>query len=67
MQSGKVLNPQEREAVNKVMQSMLFIVTGDSQVFNKARQHTQKIDTKLKVIQKKKFVSYVIQKTTTVL
>ena len=42
MQSGKVLNPQEREAVNKVMQSMLFIVTGDSQVFNKARQHTQK-------------------------
>ena len=42
LQSGKPLNPQEREAVNKVMQSMLFIVTGDSQVFNKARQHTQK-------------------------
>jgi len=42
LQSGKPLNPQERESVNKVMQSMLFIVTGDSQVFNKARQHTQK-------------------------
>ena len=42
MQSGKVLNPQEREAVNKVMQSMLYIVTGDSTVFQKAKQHTQK-------------------------
>jgi hypothetical protein len=42
MQSGKALNPQEREAVNKVMQSMLYIVTGDSQVFQKAKQHTQK-------------------------
>ncbi|MAI39411.1 hypothetical protein [Alteromonas sp.] len=42
MQSGKVLNPQEREAVNKVMQSMMYIVTGDSTVFQKAKQHTQK-------------------------
>ena len=42
MQAGKVLNPQEREAVNKVMQSMLFIVTGDDTVFQRARQHTQK-------------------------
>ena len=42
MQSGKVFNPQEREAVNKVMQSMLYIVTGDSTVFQKAKQHTQK-------------------------
>ena len=42
MKSGKVLNPQEREAVNKVLQSMLYIVTGDSTVFQKAKQHTQK-------------------------
>ena len=42
MQAGKVLNPQEREAVNKVMQSMLYIVTGDDTVFQRARQHTQK-------------------------
>jgi hypothetical protein len=42
MQAGQVLNPQEREAVNKVMQSMLYIVTGDDTVFQKAKQHTQK-------------------------
>jgi len=42
MQAGQVLNPQEREAVNKVMQSMLYIVTGDDTVFQKARQHTQR-------------------------
>lgn len=42
MQAGKVLNPQERDAVNKVMQSMLFIVTGDDTVFQKAKQHTQR-------------------------
>ena len=42
MQAGQVLNPQEREAVNKVLQSMLYIVTGDDTVFQKARQHTQK-------------------------
>ena len=42
MQAGQVLNPQEREAVNKVLQSMLYIVTGDDTVFQKARMHTQK-------------------------
>lgn len=42
MSSGKALNPQEREAVNTVMKSMMYIVTGDSQVFQKAKQHTQK-------------------------
>ena len=42
MSSGKALNPQERDAVNTVMKSMLYIVTGDSQVFQKAKQHTQK-------------------------
>jgi hypothetical protein len=42
MQAGQVLNPQEREAVNKVLQSMLYIVTGDDTVFQKARQHTQR-------------------------
>ena len=42
MQAGQVLNPQEREAVNKVLQSMMYIVTGDSTVFQKAKQHTQK-------------------------
>ena len=42
MSSGKALNPQERDAVNTVMKSMMFIVTGDSQVFQKAKQHTQK-------------------------
>src|SRR5210317_165115 len=42
MQAGQVLNPQEREAVNKIMQSMLYIVTGDDTVFQKAKQHTQK-------------------------
>ena len=42
MSSGKALNPQERDAVNTVMKSMMYIVTGDSQVFQKAKQHTQK-------------------------
>src|SRR5210317_1217267 len=42
MQAGQVLNPQEREAVNKIMQSMLYIVTGDDTVFQKAKQHTQR-------------------------
>jgi len=42
LNAGKVLNPQEREAVNKVLQSMLYIVTGDDTVFQRARQHTQR-------------------------
>jgi len=42
LNAGKVLNPQEREAVNKVLQSMLYIVTGDDTVFQRAKQHTQK-------------------------
>lgn len=42
LQSGKTMNPQERDAVNKVVQSMMFIVTGDDTVFQKAKQHTQK-------------------------
>ena len=42
LQAGKTMNPQERDAVNKVVQSMMFIVTGDDTVFQKAKQHTQK-------------------------
>ena len=42
LQAGKTMNPQERDAVNKVVQSMMFIVTGDDTVFQRAKQHTQK-------------------------
>lgn len=42
LQAGKTMNPQERDAVNKVVQSMMFIVTGDDTVFQKAKQHTQR-------------------------
>lgn len=42
LQQGKTLNPMERDAVAKVVDSLLYIVTGDDTVFQKARQHTQK-------------------------
>lgn len=42
LQQGKTLNPMERDAVAKVVDSLMYIVTGDDTVFQKARQHTQK-------------------------
>lgn len=42
LQAGKTLNPMERDAVAKVVDSLMYIVTGDDTVFQKARQHTQK-------------------------
>jgi len=42
LQAGKVLQPSEREAVNKVLGKMMAIVTGDDTVFQRTRMHTQK-------------------------
>ena len=42
LQAGQTLAPNERAAVAKVMDSLMYIVTGDDTVFQKARQHTQK-------------------------
>ena len=42
LQAGKTLSPQERDAVAKVVDSLLYIVTGDDTVFQKAKMHTQK-------------------------
>ena len=42
LQAGKTLSPTERDAVAKVMDSLMYIVTGDDTVFQKAKQHTQK-------------------------
>jgi len=42
LQAGQTLAPTERAAVAKVMDSLMYIVTGDDTVFQKARQHTQK-------------------------
>lgn len=42
LQAGKQLAPTEIAAVAKVMDSLMYIVTGDDTVFQKARQHTQK-------------------------
>lgn len=42
LQAGKTLNPMERDAVAKVVDSLMYIVTGDDTVFQKARQHTQR-------------------------
>jgi hypothetical protein len=42
LQQGKTLNPNERASVAKVMDSLLYIVTGDDTVFQKAKMHTQK-------------------------
>ena len=42
---GKVGTPQERDAINSLLNSMMFIVLGDDTVFQRfwrARQHTQK-------------------------
>lgn len=42
LQMGKVGTPQERDAVNTLLNSMMYIVLGDDTVFQRARQHTQK-------------------------
>lgn len=42
LQAGKTLSPQERDAVAKVVDSLLYIVTGDDTVFQKAKMHTQR-------------------------
>ena len=42
MNMGKVGTPQEREAVNSLLNSMMFIVLGDDTVFQRARQSAQK-------------------------
>jgi hypothetical protein len=42
LQMGKVGTPQERDAINTLLNSMMFIVLGDDTVFQRARQHTQK-------------------------
>jgi len=42
LQAGKTLNPNERASVARVMDSLLYIVTGDDTVFQRAKQHTQK-------------------------
>ena len=42
LQMGKVGTPQERDAINSLLNSMMFIVLGDDTVFQRARQHTQK-------------------------
>ena len=42
LEKGQTMTPQERQAVSTVMSSLLYIVTGDDTVFQKARQHTQK-------------------------
>lgn len=42
LQAGKVLQPSEREAVNKVLGKMMAVVTGDDTVFQRTRMHTQK-------------------------
>ena len=42
LQSGKTLSPTERDAVAKVMDSLMYIVTGDDTVFQKAKMYTQK-------------------------
>ena len=42
LKQGKTLNPNERASVAKVMDSLLYIVTGDDTVFQKAKMHTQK-------------------------
>ena len=39
---GKVGSPQERESVNSLLNSLMYIVLGDDTVFQRARQHTQK-------------------------
>ena len=40
LQSGKTLSPTERDAVAKVMDSLMYIVTGDDTVFQKAKMYT---------------------------
>lgn len=42
LQAGKVLQPAEREAVNKVLGQLMAVVTGDDTVFQRTRMHTQK-------------------------
>ena len=42
MNMGKVGSPQERESVNSLLNSLMYIVLGDDTVFQRARQHTQK-------------------------
>lgn len=42
LQAGKVLQPMEREAVNKVLGKMMAVVTGDDTVFQRTRMHTQR-------------------------
>lgn len=42
LQAGQTLAPTERAAVAKVMDSLMYIVTGDDTVFQKAKMHTQK-------------------------
>lgn len=42
LKMAKTLSPAEREAVSKVVDSLIYIVTGDDTVFQKAKQHTQK-------------------------
>lgn len=42
LQMGKVGTPQERDAVNTLLNSMMYIVLGDDTVFQRAKQHTQK-------------------------
>jgi len=42
LNGGKALAPNERDAVNSLMNSFMFIVLGDDTVFTRAKMHTQK-------------------------
>ena len=42
LKGGKALAPNERDAVNTLMNSFMYIVLGDDTVFTRAKMHTQK-------------------------